>query len=352
MLDNVQYNVQYRHQKMLNSIPDALDALTNPQIGRTRPDPLRGDRSRVNAGAHLSKRTISALDRLESEGIHILREVAAEARRPVVLFSGGKDSICVLRLVEKAFRPARIPFALLHVDTGHNFPEVLAFRDRRAGQLGARLIVAEVERAMNEGRVPVLPPYASRNQLQIPVLLEALGAHGFDVAVGGARRDEEKARAKERIFSFRDAFGQWDPRKQRPEPWDLYNTELADGEQLRVFPLSNWTELDVWAYIRRERLEVPSIYFAHERPVVRRNDQWLAASELLPLRPGEAPQTKRVRVRTVGDLQCTGMIESSAVDIDSVVEEVAAARITERGARADDKVSQTAMEDRKRKGYF
>ncbi|MEO1334466.1 MAG: sulfate adenylyltransferase subunit CysD, partial [Myxococcota bacterium] len=237
------------------------------------------------------KRTISALDRLESEAIHILREVAAEARHPVVLFSGGKDSICVLRLVEKAFRPARIPFELLHVDTGHNFPEVLSFRDRRAAQLGARLVVAEVEEAMNEGRIPRLAHGASRNQLQIPVLLEGLRTNGFDVAVGGARRDEEKARAKERIFSFRDAFGRWDPRKQRPEPWDLYNAELSEGEQLRVFPLSNWTELDVWAYIRREQLEVPSIYFAHPRSVVQRDGQWLAVSDLLPLRPGEVPQT-------------------------------------------------------------
>ena len=298
------------------------------------------------------KQTISALDRLESEAIHILREVAAEAERPAVLFSGGKDSICVLRLVEKAFRPARIPFALLHVDTGHNFPEVLDFRDRRAAELGARLIVAEVQAAIDAGRIPAPPPTASRNQLQIPVLLEALRQHRFDIAVGGARRDEEKARAKERIFSFRDAFGQWDPRKQRPEPWDLYNAELGDGEQLRVFPLSNWTELDVWAYIRRERLEVPSIYFAHDRPVVRRDDQWLAVSDLLPLRAGEAVQTRRVRVRTVGDLQCTGMIESTATNLDTVVAEVAAARVTERGARVDDRASETSMEDRKRKGYF
>ncbi len=298
------------------------------------------------------KRTISALDRLESEGIHILREVAAETDKAVVLFSGGKDSICVLRLVEKAFRPAKIPFALLHVDTGHNFPEVLTFRDRRAQELGARLIVAEVEEAMQNGVVPSLPPSASRNQLQIPVLLNALGAHGFRAAIGGARRDEEKARAKERIFSFRDAFGQWDPRQQRPEPWDLYNAELNDGEQLRVFPLSNWTELDVWSYIQREKLEVPSIYFAHERPVVQRDGQFLAVSDLLVPRPGEQVLTKRVRVRTVGDLQCTGMIESPAANVGAIITEVAAATVTERGARADDKVSETAMEDRKRKGYF
>ncbi len=337
---------------MLHSTSVALDALDHPLES---PDRNRlGPNSRRASASYIGpqKQTISALDRLESEAIHILREVAAEARRPVVLFSGGKDSICVLRLVEKAFRPAKLPFALLHVDTGHNFPEVLDFRDRRAAALGARLIVAEVEAAMSAGKVPTPPHGASRNQLQIPVLLEALRENGFDAAVGGARRDEEKARAKERIFSFRDAFGQWDPRKQRPEPWDLYNAELGDGEQLRVFPLSNWTELDVWAYIRRERLEVPSIYFAHDRAVVRRGGQWLAASDLLTMRPGETVETRRVRVRTVGDLQCTGLIESTASDLDTVVAEVAAARVTERGARADDKVSDTAMEDRKRKGYF
>ena len=300
----------------------------------------------------LRKQTMSALDRLESESIHILREVAAETSRPVILFSGGKDSICVLRLAEKAFRPARLPFALLHVDTGHNFPEVLDFRDRRAGELRAELIVAEVEAAMRSGALPTLPAGASRNQLQIPVLLEALRQHGFDAAIGGARRDEEKARAKERIFSVRDPFGQWDPRRQRPEPWDLYNTGLQAGEQLRVFPLSNWTELDVWSYIRREQLQVPSIYFAHERRVVWRDAQWLATSSLLPTEPNDRVETKRVRVRTVGDLQCTGMIESSADNLDAIVAEVAAATVTERGARADDKISETAMEDRKRKGYF
>ena len=306
----------------------------------------------TDAHAHLSKQTVSALDRLESEGIHVLREVAAETDRAVVLFSGGKDSICVLRLVEKAFRPAKIPFALLHVDTGHNFPEVLAFRDRRAEELGAHMIVAEVEAAIQRGMVPSLPATASRNQLQIPVLLEAISSHGFQAAIGGARRDEEKARAKERIFSFRDAFGQWDPRKQRPEPWNLYNAELNEGEQLRVFPLSNWTELDVWSYIRREKLEVPSIYYAHSREVVLRDGQLLARSDLLPLRPNERAFTKQVRVRTVGDLQCTGMIESSAADVDAIIDEVAAATVTERGARADDRVSETAMEDRKKKGYF
>ena len=323
----------------------ALDGLDVGDKRSSEPAVLRSDKD-------LQKQTLSALDRLESEAIHILREVAAETRRPVILFSGGKDSVCVLRLAEKAFRPARLPFALLHVDTGHNFPEVIDFRDRRADSLGADLIVAEVEAAIRSGALPPVPPTASRNQLQIPVLLEALRGHGFDAAVGGARRDEEKARAKERIFSVRDAFGQWDPRRQRPEPWDLFNTELGDGEQLRVFPLSNWTELDVWNYIRREQLEVPSIYFAHDRQVVRRDGQWLAVSPLLAPRPGERVETTKVRVRTVGDLQCTGMIESSAADLDAIVDEVAAATVTERGARADDRISDTAMEDRKRKGYF
>lgn len=303
-------------------------------------------------GARLLERTETALDDLESEAIHVLREVAAEAERPVILFSGGKDSICVLRLAEKAFRPARFPFALLHVDTGHNFSELIDLRDRRAAELGARLIVAEVEAAIRDGAIPAPPPGGSRNRLQIPVLLSALERERFDVAVGGARRDEEKARAKERVFSVRDAFGQWDPRRQRPELWDLYNAERGPGEQLRVFPLSNWTELDVWTYIRRERLDVPAIYFAHERPLVRREGQWLAVSELLTPHPGETVHRRRVRVRTVGDMQCTGMIESDAADLDAIVAEVAAATVTERGARADDRTSDTAMEDRKREGYF
>ncbi|MEL6186822.1 MAG: sulfate adenylyltransferase subunit CysD [Myxococcota bacterium] len=295
---------------------------------------------------------MSSLDRLESEGIHILREVAASAARPVILFSGGKDSVCVLRLAEKAFYPAPLPFDLLHVDTGHNFPEVIDFRDRRARELGATLIVADLESAMQDGRLAPPPPGSSRNRLQIPVLLEALESGGFDVAVGGARRDEEKARAKERIFSFRDAFGQWDPRRQRPEPWNLYNAHLAGGDRLRVFPLSNWTELDVWAYIRRERLEIPSIYFAHAREVVEVDGQWLPLNPFAPP-PKDAPIERRVvRVRTVGDMPCTGMILSEADSLDAVVAEVASARTTERGARADDKVSATSMEDRKREGYF
>ena len=308
--------------------------------------------SLVSSSRSLKRTRVSALDQLESEGIHILREVAAEAQRPVILFSGGKDSICVLRLAEKAFRPAKIPFTLLHVDTGHNFPEVIDFRDRRAAELRTPLVVASVEAAMADGTLPSLPAHMSRNRLQIPVLLKALGEHRADIAVGGARRDEEKSRAKERIFSFRDAFGQWDPRRQRPEPWDLYNAELNPGEQLRVFPLSNWTELDVWSYIRREGLEVPSIYFAHEREVIHRDGQWLPVSELLPRAPHETSSVRKVRVRTVGDMPCTGMFESDADTLEAIVFEVAAATVTERGARTDDKVSDTSMEDRKKEGYF
>lgn len=294
----------------------------------------------------------SALDRLESEAIHILREVAGEARRPVVLFSGGKDSICVLRLVEKAFSPAPFPFPLLHIDTGHNFPELLAFRDERARQLGAALEVRTVDDGIARGLVAAPAPGASRNRLQIPVLLDALAELRADVAIGGARRDEEKARAKERVFSFRNEAGQWEPHRQRPEPWNLYNGVVREGEQLRVFPLSNWTELDVWSYIRREGLAVPSIYFSHRRQVVWRQGQWLAVGDLVEPRPGERVAHKAVRVRTIGDISCTGCVESDAADLDAIVAEVAAARVTERGARADDKVSATAMEDRKRQGYF
>lgn len=296
--------------------------------------------------------TWTALDALESEAIHILREVAAETERPVVLFSGGKDSICVLRLAEKAFRPAALPFPLLHIDTGHNFPELLDFRDRRADELGARLIVRSVDQAVERGLVPAPAPGESRNRLQIPVLLSAIEEFRFDAAVGGARRDEEKARAKERIFSFRDAFGQWDPKRQRPELWNVYNGMINPGEQVRVFPLSNWTELDVWSYIRRERLEIPSIYFAHERDVVSRGGQLLAVSDLLPLGPRDRVERRRVRVRTIGDMQCTGMFASDAASLDEIVAEVATATSTERGARADDRISESSMEDRKREGYF
>jgi sulfate adenylyltransferase subunit 2 len=296
---------------------------------------------------------LSHLDVLEAEAIHIMREVAAEFRRPVMMFSGGKDSICMLRLAEKAFRPARFPFPLLHIDTGHNFPEVIEFRDRRATQLGERLIVRTVQDAIEAG-IATEPGGAdrSRNWLQIPTLLSAIEEFKFDAAFGGARRDEEKARAKERVFSFRDEFGQWDPRNQRPELWNLYNTRISPGQHIRVFPLSNWTELDIWQYIEREGLEIPNIYFAHEREMFQREGLWMSRSELLPLRRGEAVAWKTVRFRTVGDIISTAAIESAASTVGEIIEEIAATRITERGARADDRRSETAMEDRKREGYF
>lgn len=324
-----------------------------------RPDRTRTETLPTGPVAHeraaktrLRKQTKTALHRLEAEAIHILREAAAAADRPAILFSGGKDSICVLRLAEKAFHPGPLPFLLLHVDTGHNFPEVLAYRDTRAAELGAELVVAEVEAAISDGRIAPPPRGASRNRLQIPVLLDALSTHRVDVAIGGARRDEEKSRAKERVFSLRDGFGQWDPRRQRPEPWDSYNTQLSPGDQLRVFPLSNWTEADVWTYIAKERLQVPSIYFAHQREVVLREGQWLPVCEHLEPIEGEPRQLRTVRVRTVGDMPCTGMFESGASDLDAVLAEVLAASTSERGARADDRVSASAMEDRKREGYF
>jgi len=283
-----------------------------------------------------------------------MREVAAGFERPSLLFSGGKDSIVLLRVAEKAFWPARIPFPVVHVDTGHNFEEVLAFRDRRVEELQARLIVASVQKAIDEGWVvEEHGPRASRNQLQTPVLLNAIASHQFDCAIGGARRDEEKARAKERVFSFRDEFGQWDPRNQRPELWNLYNGMHRRGEHIRVFPLSNWTELDVWRYIERENLEVPSIYFAHEREVFERDGMLMAVSDFLPLLPSERPRRARVRYRTVGDMTCTAALVSEAQTLSEIIDEVAIARITERGAsRADDKFSEAAMEDRKRQGYF
>jgi sulfate adenylyltransferase subunit 2 len=298
--------------------------------------------------------TLSHLDELESEAIHIMREVAAERERPVLLFSGGKDSIVLLRLAEKAFRPGRFPFPIMHIDTGHNFPEVIAFRDRRVAELGERLIVARVQDSIDRGRVVEQSgPYASRNQLQTTTLLDAIVEHGFDAAMGGARRDEERSRAKERIFSFRDAFGQWNPRAQRPELWSLYNGRIHKGEQIRVFPISNWTELDVWQYIARERLELPSIYFAHDRQVFRRDGMLYAVSDYVERLPGEEPFTASVRFRTVGDMTCTGGVESRARTFDEVVAEIATARVTERGeTRADDRISDSAMEDRKRGGYF
>ncbi len=297
---------------------------------------------------------LTHLDALESEAIHILREVAAELERPVLLFSGGKDSIVLLRLAEKAFRPGRFPFPLLHVDTGHNFPEVIAFRDRRVTELGERLIVASVQESIDRGRVvEQTGPRASRNQLQTVTLLDAMAEHGFDAAIGGARRDEERSRAKERIFSFRDDFGQWDPRAQRPELWNLYNGKIRKGEQVRVFPISNWTELDVWQYVARERLELPSIYFAHERAVFRRDGMLYAVSDFVERMAGEEPFTATVRFRTVGDMTCTGGVQSQARTLEEVVAEIAATRVTERGeTRADDRVSEAAMEDRKRVGYF
>ena len=298
--------------------------------------------------------TLSYLDELEAEAIHILREVAGELERPVLLFSGGKDSIVLLRLAEKAFRPGGFPFPVMHVDTGHNFPEVIEFRDRRVAELGERLVVASVQESIDRGRVvEQTGPRASRNQLQTTTLLDAIEEHGFDAAIGGARRDEERARAKERIFSFRDDFGQWNPRAQRPELWNLYNARIRKGEHVRVFPISNWTELDVWQYIARERLELPSIYFAHERPVFRRDGMLYAASEFVERLPGEEPFVASIRFRTVGDMACTGGVLSEARTLEEVVAEVAAARLTERGAtRADDRISEAGMEDRKKEGYF
>jgi len=304
------------------------------------------------------------LDQLETEAIHVLREVAAEFERPALLFSGGKDSICILRLAEKAFRPSDIPMPFLNVETGHEFPELLEFRDRRAAQLGAKLIVRTVDDVLKRGLAVQAPGEISRNKLQIPALLGAIEEFRFDACIGGARRDEEKARAKERFFSFRDAFGQWDPKAQRPEIWNLYNARLNPGENMRVFPLSNWTEMDVWQYIRREKLEVPSIYFTHERECFRRGGQWLPVppEHMDPAtpdpyagarpRPNEDRRRLVVRVRTIADMISTGMIESPADTVDDIIAEVAAARVTERGSRADDKASEAAMEDRKKAGYF
>ena len=297
---------------------------------------------------------LSHLRALESEAIHVMREVAAEFERPVLLFSGGKDSSVLLRLAEKAFRPAPFPFPLMHVDTGHNFPEVIEFRDRRVAELGERLIVASVQDSIDKGRVvEETGPRASRNKLQTVTLLDAIAEHGFDAAFGGARRDEERARAKERIMSFRDDFGQWDPKSQRPELWNLYNGRIKKGEHVRVFPLSNWTELDVWEYIDQEQLEVPSIYFSHGREVFKRDGMLYAWREGTELIDGEEVFTDTVRYRTVGDMSCTGGVRSRAATLEEVVLEIAATRITERGeTRADDRVSEAAMEDRKKAGYF
>jgi sulfate adenylyltransferase subunit 2 len=297
---------------------------------------------------------LSYLETLEAESIHIFREVAAEFERPVLLFSGGKDSLVLLRLAEKAFRPGRFPFPIMHVDTGHNFPEVMEFRDRVIEQLGERLIVASVQESIDNGRViEETGPRASRNRLQTVTLLDAIAEHGFDAAFGGARRDEERARAKERVFSFRDDFGQWDPKSQRPELWSLYNGRIRKGEHVRVFPISNWTELDVWQYIANERLEIPSIYYSHNRRVFQRDGMLYAHSDYVQLIDGEEPFETSVRYRTVGDMTCTGAVRSEAMTLEQVVAEIAATRITERGeTRADDRVTEAAMEDRKREGYF
>ena len=297
---------------------------------------------------------LSHLEALEAESIHIFREVAAEFERPVLLFSGGKDSLVLLRLAEKAFRPGRFPCPIMHVDTGHNFPEVLEFRDRLIERIGERLIVASVQESIDKGRVvEETGPRASRNRLQTVTLLDAIAEHGFDAAFGGARRDEERARAKERVFSFRDDFGQWEPKRQRPEVWALYNGRIRKGEHVRVFPLSNWTELDVWQYIAQEKLEVPSIYYAHTRQVFERDGMLYALSPYVQLIEGETPFEESVRYRTVGDMTCTGAVRSHATTLPDVVSEIAATRITERGeTRADDRVTEAAMEDRKREGYF
>ena len=293
------------------------------------------------------------LDWLESEGIYVLREVASECANPVLFFSGGKDSIVLLRLAEKAFRPACFPFPLLHIDTGHNFPEVIAFRDARAAELGERLLVRSVEDSIRRGSVRLRRTDESRNAAQSVTLLEAIAEFGFDAAIGGARRDEEKARAKERVFSFRDEFGQWDPKNQRPELWSLYNTRVHKGEHMRVFPISNWTELDVWQYIEREHLAVPSIYYAHRRPVVRRNGLLVPVTDITPPREGEIVEQVSVRFRTVGDMSCTCPVESVAATAAEIIAETAMTTVTERGAtRMDDQTSEASMERRKKEGYF
>jgi sulfate adenylyltransferase subunit 2 len=302
----------------------------------------------------LVTRALSHLEALEAEAIHIIREVAAELEKPVLLFSGGKDSIVLLHLAAKAFRPGRIPFPVMHVDTGHNFPEVIEYRDRKVAETGVELIVASVQESIDTGRATEeTGPGASRNRLQTVTLLDAIEANGFDAAFGGARRDEERSRAKERVLSFRDDFGQWDPRRQRPELWDLYNGRVRRGEHVRAFPLSNWTELDVWEYIAAESIELPSIYFAHEREVFERDGMLYAVSEHVERLESEESFTTSVRYRTVGDLTVTGAVRSTAATLEDVVTEIAASRITERGeTRADDRTSAAAMEDRKREGYF
>ena len=306
---------------------------------------LREERVSLPARSHL--------DWLESEAIYILREVAGQCQNPVLLFSGGKDSAVLLRLAEKAFRPGRFPFPLMHIDTGHNFPEVIEFRDRRVAELGERLIVRSVEDSIRRGTVRLRSETDSRNAAQSVTLLEAISEFTFDAAIGGARRDEEKARAKERVFSFRDEFGQWDPRHQRPELWNLYNARVHPGEHVRVFPISNWTELDVWQYIAREAIDLPSIYYAHRRPVVRRRGLLVSVTPLTPPRAREVVEEISVRFRTVGDVSCTCPVESTAADVNAIVRETVSATLTERGAtRMDDQTSEASMERRKKEGYF
>ncbi|HEY1990419.1 MAG TPA: sulfate adenylyltransferase subunit CysD [Acidimicrobiales bacterium] len=307
----------------------------------------------LDAPATNPRPTVDHLDLLEAHAIFIMREVAAECEHPVLLFSGGKDSAVLLRLAEKAFRPGRFPFPVMHVDTGHNFPEVIDFRDRRIEELGERLLVASVQESIDTGRVADPGPGGMRNRLQTTALLDAINAHGFDACIGGARRDEDKARAKERVLSFRDTFGQWDPKRQRPELWQLYSGQVQPGEHLRAFPLSDWTELDIWQYIERESIELPSIYYAHRRSVIERDGMLLAESEWVVPAPGETAIEETVRFRTVGDATCTGAVRSNATTLARIIQEVAVSRVSERGAtRADDRFSETSMEDRKREGYF
>ena len=298
-------------------------------------------------------KTLSHLDALEAEAIHVLREVAAAFERPVLMFSGGKDSITLVHLALKAFRPAKFPFPLLHVDTGHNFAEAIAFRDSLVEATGERLIVASVQEAIDRGiATDDTGPNPSRNRAQIPTLLDAIETHRFDAMIGGARRDEEKARAKERFFSHRDEFGQWDPKNQRPELWNLYNASIRPGEHMRVFPISNWTEMDVWQYVEREGIALPSLYFSHDREVIVRRGQLIPVNDFITVAPDEVPQRRTVRFRTVGDMTCTAAVASEAADLAGIIREVAAARVSERGARVDDQVSEAAMEDRKKEGYF
>ena len=298
-------------------------------------------------------KTLSHLDALEAEAIHVLREVAAAFERPVLMFSGGKDSITLVHLALKAFRPAKFPFPLLHVDTGHNFAEAIAFRDSLVEATGERLIVASVQEAIDRGiATDDTGPNPSRNRAQIPTLLDAIETHRFDAMIGGARRDEEKARAKERFFSHRDEFGQWDPKNQRPELWNLYNASIRPGEHMRVFPISNWTEMDVWQYVEREGIQLPSLYFSHEREVIVRRGQLIPVNDFITVATDEVPQRRTVRFRTVGDMTCTAAVASEASDLAGIIREVAAARVSERGARVDDQVSEAAMEDRKKEGYF